>query len=267
MHMYKTIWAGILCTGLFITGCLSNTEPKATTEKKNDSENNEKLTFDCLGDSLVPMGYIDTSWSYINPPLGIRFKFPKGWNITEDIDQNAPTIVPVGWKLSAFREQYTQQHYLRLAVMRDSIWAQKRFLFGVTRQPPIDVMDTTKPDFINNRLLTGHIFYGKKYTDEGDLYKKIISDIKTEWQQYGRDDLITLNKASINRITKLAVNGTDYYLQTIKMTTDQGFVNNTSMIKKIDCLFLVINFIWRNEKERTEMTQLLQNLWVSAPAT
>lgn len=269
MLIYKIIWAGILCTGLFMTGCQSSTESDSEKERKEmeaKRSNAEKLTFDCLGDSMVPLGYIDTSWSYINPPLGIRFKFPKGWNITEDVDQNAPTIVPVGSKLSEFREQYTRQHYLKLSLMKGAAWAEKRFLFGVTHQPPIDALDTTRPDFVKNSLMTGHVFYGNEFPNEEDLYKKIVSEVKRDWDKFGRFDLVELNNATINKITKLTINGTGYYLQTIKMTTDEGPLNNTSVIKKIDCLFLVVNFLWRNDRERAEMMQLLKGLWVNPPA-
>jgi hypothetical protein len=261
--MYKIIWAGMLSTGLFMTGCENSSQHKPNTTAAA-TQNVEKLTFDCLSDSLIPLGYIDTSWSYINPPLGIKFKFPKGWNITEDIAQNGPTIVPVGDKLSAFREQYTRQHYLKLSFMKGAAWNERRYLFGVTHQPPIDALDTAKPDYIKNSLLTGHVFYGAEFSGEEDLYKKIVRETKNEWSYYGRDDLAELNKTNINRITKLAINGVDFYAQTIKIPTEHGLFNNTSVVKKMDCLFLVVNFIWQSDKDRAEMMQLLKGLWVSS---
>lgn len=265
MRIYKIILAGILCTGLFITGCQSNTKSGTKNEKADADEKKEKpekLTFDCLSDSMVPLGYIDTSWSYVNPPLGIKFKFPKGWNATEDISNNGATIVPVGWKLSEFREQYTRQHYLKLSLMKGKAWGEQRFLFGVTRQPPIEASDTSQPDFNKNSLLIGQIFYGKEFLNEEDLYKTAVSSIKEEWQNNKRQDLIDLNKATIDKVVKESVNNTDYYILNIKQPAEKGFIYGTSIFKKIDCLFLVIYFNWHNEKERTEMMGLLQGLEV-----
>lgn len=263
MNIINRIKAGIIITGLFLMGCQNNSAPKETLPNSEAPIKEEKITFDCLSDTEVPLGYINVNWQYVNPPFGIEFTFPKGWNAVEDVKLNLPAVVPVGGDLSEFRSQYLTQHYLKLSFMKGGAWNEKRYLFGITNHPPLNPAEESQLDLYSYKFLTAHVFYGNEFENEESLYKKVIRELKIDWSKAGDDGQLNANKESLNRVTKLQVNGTNFYLHNIHYPTPDGLAHTTTLVKKIGCMFLVIDFIWHNESEKHEMLKVLDGLKIT----
>ncbi|MES2646543.1 MAG: hypothetical protein V4717_06690 [Bacteroidota bacterium] len=253
----KLVIAVILYNGFFACNPTPKDLPILSDSaiQVRDAQRAKRLSrpFNCNIKSDVPLGFIDTSWIYQNPGLGIKFTFPKGFNAIDDIRKSRPTFVRVGGDYSEFREIYLKPRSSKFKLMVNEGWSDPRFLFGFTHleQPPYrtDVADVNYRDSVYAMVA---LFYAD-FPNEKALYSYITKSIVTEMKQSVNRRFLELN-LHIADIRKEKIASDSFYTHTINIPVNDNMVLHTATsIKQVDCLYLALIYRWYSEKQHDEI--------------
>ena len=255
--------AVIFYNGFFACNAPVNDPSKNDSIKQAQQNAKEKkisLPFNCATDADVPLGYLDTSWIYKNPGLGFEFRFPKGWNATDDLRNAGPTFVSVGGNYYDFRESYLKPRSSNLQVMQNESWGNPRFLFGFTHINQPSYSDTATINYDDSVYVSANLFFAD-YFDERSLYKEVSSQLIQQWKQQKIVELLELNEHTMPLIKIEKIGSADFYTQVIKIPVEQGKILYTATtLKKKGCLFFMFVYRWYTEKEHAALLEGMQGL-------
>jgi hypothetical protein len=198
----------------------------------------------CNISDSIHLGSIDNNWVYENPEPAISYKLPQGWYFMNDAGQDR-CYVKIGSNLNNIAS-YLFDIPMTLQQLSGNDEISPTNLFTILKLNDTATKVYQKFDLYRNQTIRAALIYSTQPTDEDFL----LSIYNTYAKQ--KKDSMRIYYIPLGNTTFRCFDFSSYDL-------DGKKIGNLVGVKKVDCVYVTVNIIFRDLSDLDECKKALSN--------